>query len=268
MLDPSQTWDKIVTTASVRADRAPARILASSFLGGAYLAFGGSLFVMVSGGAGALAASAPGISSLVCALVFPTGLSMIILSGSDLLTSNMMYATLPFLAEPDKPTERSVADAGKLLGLTFAGNFAGSLMIAGAAAAWVFTPGTAGAAFATALATKKIAIPLGAAIGKAIGANWLVNLAVYQAVTATTTGGKLAGLWMPVTMFVALGLEHSVANMYFLPLGMMTGAEFGLSDMLLSNLLPVTIGNAIGAGAFCAGLQWWASGGSDRIKRK
>ena len=101
-------------------------------------------------------------------------------------------------------------------------------------------------------------------MGKAIGANWLVNLAVFQATTATSTGGKIAAVWMPVTAFVALGLEHSVANMFLLPLGKFCGADLTWMDILVDNMVPVCIGNAIGAAVFVAGAQWFALCGARR----
>jgi len=73
---------------------------------------------------------------------------------------------------------------------------------------------------------------------------------------------------MPVTAFVTLGLEHSVANMFLLPFGIFCGADVGLSDMLLTNLLPVCIGNAIGAGIFVGGFQWYALGAKRFIKKE
>ena len=89
MLDPQSTMDKLVGVASTRADRPSDEMMVSALLGGAYLSFGCSLFVMTAGGSLALKAAVPGIHSLVTSLVFPTGLTMIVLTGADLLTSNM-----------------------------------------------------------------------------------------------------------------------------------------------------------------------------------
>jgi len=265
MLDPPAAMDKLVAVADVRADRPTGEMLVGAMLGGAYLSFGASLFVMVAGGSVMAAQTLPGLHALGSALVFPTGLSMIVLTGSDLLTSNMMYATLPFLGSKreDKDTAARTSDAAKLLGVSFAGNFASSLVIAGAVSSWVLMPGSPGATWVAALALKKCSLGYGAMIGKGIGANWLVNLAVFQATTATSTGGKIAAVWMPVTAFVALGLEHSVANMFLLPLGILSGADLSMLDVM-NNVVPVSIGNAIGAGLFVGGAQWYALGGARR----
>jgi formate/nitrite transporter FocA (FNT family) len=59
--------------------------------------------------------------------------------------------------------------------------------------------------------------------------------------------GKMVAIWFPICAFVTMGLEHSVANMFFIPLGMMNGAKVSISQFLLQNLLPVTLGNIVGA---------------------
>eukprot|EP01052_Picozoa_sp_SAG31_P022171 SAG31_NODE_1751_length_7353_cov_6.874552_1_plen_153_part_00 len=143
--------------------------------------------------------------------------------------------------------------------MSFAGNMLGSAAIALAASAWIFPPGSLGAGFAAAIAVKKCTLPLGAMLGKGVLANWLVNLGVLQATTANSTGGKMAGVWMPITLFVALGLEHSVANMFLLPLGKLSGADVCWLD-IVGNVLPVAAGNALGAIVFVAGMQLHALG--------
>ena len=89
MLDPHQTMDKIVAVSKTRAARPVNEMIVSALLGGAYLSLGGCLFVFLGGGTLALQATLPGAHSLLAASVFPMGLSMIVLTGADLLTSNM-----------------------------------------------------------------------------------------------------------------------------------------------------------------------------------
>ena len=84
------------------------------------------------------------------------------------------------------------------------------------------------------------------------GANVLVNVAVFMAACAKTPGAKLAALWAPIAAFVALGLEHSVANMFLLPLGVLVGGDITWSAVFVGNLVPVTLGNAVGALVFTA----------------
>ncbi len=96
---------------------------------------------------------------------------------------------------------------------------------------------------------------------KGIGCNWLVCLAVWLAVSSEDLTGKILGIWFPIMAFVAIGFEHSVANMYFIPAGIFYGAQVTWGQFLLNNLLPVTIGNVIG-GAFFVGVVYWYLYGS------
>jgi len=87
--------------------------------------------------------------------------------------------------------------------------------------------------------------------------NALVCLAVWLTFAAKTVTGKILAMLWPITAFVALGFEHSVANMYLIPVGLLNGAEGGLTG-ILSNLVPVTLGNIIG-GAGGVALAYWAA---------
>ena len=95
-------------------------------------------------------------------------------------------------------------------------------------------------------ATAKAALPAGVAFCKGVGANWLVNLAVVQAAASPTAPRKIAALWFPNMTFIALNLEHSVANMFLLPMAMSLGAEFSAMDAT-ANIGVVAAGNAVGA---------------------
>ena len=113
-------------------------------------------------------------------------------------------------------------------------------------------------AWASAIAVRKTSAPFLATFLKGIGANWLVNLAVFNAATANSAGGKMAVLWMPIATFVALGLEHSVANMFLIPLGMGCGADVTVSDFLFGNLVPCIAGNIVGASVCVGAGNWYA----------
>ena len=81
---------------------------------------------------------------------------------------------------------------------------------------------------------------------KGIGANWLVCLGMFMGYAAKDIAGKAIGIWIPVMLFVALGYEHSIANMFFIPAAIYSGAEITWGAFLLQNLLPATLGNIIG----------------------
>ena len=94
------------------------------------------------------------------------------------------------------------------------------------------------------------------ALIKGILCNWLVCMAVYMASGASSLPGKMVAIFFPISAFVSMGFEHSVANMFLLPLGMLRGAEITIADMFIKNIIPVTIGNIIGgAGAVAIGFH-------------
>jgi formate/nitrite transporter FocA (FNT family) len=97
-----------------------------------------------------------------------------------------------------------------------------------------------------------------AALLKGIGCNWLVNLAVIGSMAATSILGKVIMIWFPIMAFVATGFEHCVANMYFIPAGMMLGAGVTVADWWIWNIIPVTIGNILGAVIFVAMVYHYA----------
>eukprot|EP01063_Lacrimia_lanifica_P015271 TRINITY_DN22085_c0_g1_i1.p2 TRINITY_DN22085_c0_g1~~TRINITY_DN22085_c0_g1_i1.p2 ORF type:complete len:328 (+),score=105.24 TRINITY_DN22085_c0_g1_i1:65-1048(+) len=266
LLDPVTTMDTIVETGGVRASRVWWRILLSSILGGVYLSFGGAFSIFVGAGAGGVRDESPHLASLLSALVFPMGLGIILLGGVDLLTSNMVYVSLPFLTHPHREVKTKLLDFVKVLGMSFFGNFLGSLL-----AAWYFDAVVWGSGHLASEAAKRIAVNkttqgFGIAFGKAVGANWLVNIAVFQATTATSTLGKLSAIWMPITAFVAMGLEHVVANMFSIPCGMLAGADVSVGDLLGQNIAPVLLGNYVGGVLGVGCLQWAALEGYARRK--
>jgi formate/nitrite transporter len=121
------------------------------------------------------------------------------------------------------------------------------------------------------IAYTKISLPFVEALVRGIGCNWLVCLAVWMALAARHTIGKIFAIFFPIMAFVAIGFEHSVANMYLIPTGLALNAWediqlppganamiFNWGGFLYRNLLPVTIGNIIGGGLF-VGMSYWGA---------
>jgi len=77
---------------------------------------------------------------------------------------------------------------------------------------------------------------------------------------STSVAGKILAIFWPISMFVALGFEHSVANMFIIPHGMLCGAKVTVGQMMMNNILPVTLGNILGAAVFASGLMYWSYG--------
>lgn len=96
------------------------------------------------------------------------------------------------------------------------------------------------------------------ALVKGILCNWLVCMAIYLANATDTLSGKAAAVMFPIPAFVAIGLEHSVANMFIIPAGIMAGSGVSWGDFFMKNLIPVTIGNTIAGAVFVAWLLWLA----------
>jgi len=126
-------------------------------------------------------------------------------------------------------------------------------------------------AAAVKIAYGKVNLGFGEALFRAIGCNWLVCLAVWMALSARQTVGKIFAIFFPIMAFVAIGFEHCIANMYFIPTGIflhnwagvaapsgVDPSSLGWGSFLYRNLLPVTIGNIIGGGFF-VGMGYWGA---------
>ncbi|MBN1484596.1 MAG: formate/nitrite transporter family protein [Chloroflexia bacterium] len=231
-----------------------AKLLVLGFLAGAYIAFGGFLAIMV--GKGVSADLGPGIGKLLFGGVFPVGLMLVVIAGSELFTGNCGVITPSCL-------RGSARWMGLLKNWIFVyiGNFIGSLVVAyflayltGLTEAEPYLSATKG------IAEGKIALSFGEAFFRGVGCNWLVCLAVWMAVSAEDIAGKILAIWWPIMAFVALGFEHSVANMFFIPLGMFNGANVSVGEFLINNLLPVTLGNIVGGAGFVGAIYWWLYG--------
>lgn len=218
--------------------------LLSGGLAGAYVAFGGALALSV---ASALGDVAPGVQKLVFGLLFPIALLNIVATGSQLFTGNtasVAAALYEGLIEP--------ADLVRNWVVTYAGNLIGSVLFAYAFQYTGLLTGTT-AAMAAKVAKGKCAAAMGPTIMKGVLANWLVCLAAYMASLESDLAGKILGLWPCISGFVLMGFEHSIANHFLLPLGQMAGADITVMDMLMKNVLPVTVGNILaGAVVFAA----------------
>ena len=90
-----------------------------------------------------------------------------------------------------------------------------------------------------------------------MGANWLVCLAVWLGMSANDVPGRMPGLFFPIMCFVVIGYEHCIANMFFIPLGMLLGTPVSAAELFAGNLVPATLGNIVGGGLFVGGLYWY-----------
>jgi formate/nitrite transporter len=233
-------------------------------LAGAFIALGAQFATLVSVAPGL----AFGPARLLTGLAFSLGLILVVIAGAELFTGNTLIVIARLTGAV---TTRALL---RSWGLAYAGNFVGAV----STAALVYltrqsalADGQVGAA-ALALAQAKLALDPVEAVARGILGNALVCLAVWLCYGARSNTDKILSIVPPVTAFVAAGFEHSVANMYFVPLALLlrddpsvlaaTGlgpdALAGLTwgRFLLGNLLPVTVGNVIGGAVMVAAIYW------------
>lgn len=250
---PYETLQTASEAGYAKATRGCRRIMAGSFLAGAYIALGGVLSIIVGYGFPEISAVNPGLQRLLSGLVFPVGLMLVVVLGADLFTGNNALLVPPAI-------ERRLRVRSVLVNwlLVWVGNFAGALAVAYFLVylTGITASGPYPAALDTIAVAKTSASPLVVML-KGIGANWCVCLAVWLALSGRRLGEKLLACEVPVMAFVALGYEHCVANMFFLPLAMMQGAPVSVYTMLTANLLPATVGNIIGGALFVGTAQWY-----------
>ncbi|MCM1137750.1 MAG: formate/nitrite transporter family protein [Duncaniella sp.] len=222
------------------------RLLVSAILAGAYIALGGILSMIVGFGFPGITEANPSLQKLLSGCMFPIGLILVVVLGAELFTGNNALL-IPSYARK----EHSTSIILKNWTLVYFGNFAGAILftyflvyLCGLTAAEPYHSA------AIKVACGKVAMPWIVVLIKGIGANWCVCLAVWLALSGKTFFEKALGCWIPVMAFVALGYEHSIANMFFIPLGMMEGADISVGTAIIANLIPATIGNIIGGALF------------------
>jgi formate/nitrite transporter len=244
---PTDVLESMLKTGATKAGLPTSDLMIRGFLSGALLGFATSL---------ALTATLQTNMPIVGALVFPVGFVLIVLLGLELVTGS--FALVPLAARDGRASMQRVFSN---LTWVFLGNLIGSLFYA-ALLYCVLT--TAGNVPPDALAQKIISIAEAKTLGyakfggaglitcftKAILCNWMVTLGVVAAMTSTSTIGKIVAAWLPIFIFFAQGFEHSVVNMFVIPLGMMLGAKTTLAQWWLWNQIPVTLGNFVGGYLF------------------
>ena len=219
--------------------------LLSGSLAGVYVAFGAMVSLSVASALPGVVESNPGLQKLIFGALFPIALLNIVVTGSQLFTGNTASVSAAYyegLIGSDALIRNWV--------VTYAGNLIGSLV---AVEAFKYTGLLSGgvASMAAKIATGKCSATFGQTVVKGIFANWLVCLAAFMAGNESDLVGKMVGIWFPISAFVMIGFEHSIANLFLMPLGMKAGADVSMMDIFMKNILPVTIGNIIaGAGVF------------------
>ncbi len=257
MNTPAEIAEQYVKIGAGKAAQPLSKTLVLAILAGLFIGFGAA-------GSTVAAATVPqgSVAKLVSACIFPGGLTLVLLAGSELFTGNCLLS-IPLLER--KITLRQML---RNWAVVYLGNFIGAVCVAlcltGAHLGGLFDGAVASSLIGT--AAGKCSLSWSDALLRGVACNFLVCIAVWIAFASKTPAGKVIGLFFPIMLFVVCGFEHSVANMFYIPAGLLAAADpayasaaaEGLTwgSFLLRNLLPVTAGNILG-GSVLVGMGYW-----------
>ena len=260
---PKEIAKNYIATGKAKANQAIDKMFLLAVIAGAFIALGGV------GAATASAGVAPAsVGKLISGCVFPGGLTLVLLAGSELFTGNCLLS-IPLLEK-----EITIKQLLRNWIVVYFGNMAGAMLVAAGLVYSgqynMFDGNMAVSVFSTAAA--KCTLTFSDAFIKGIVCNILVCLAVWVSFSAKDSAGKVISLFFPILIFVICGFEHCVANMYYISAGLFgknipsyvaAAAAAGVNldvitwkNFFVTNLVPVTLGNIIG-GAVCIGAFYW-----------
>jgi formate/nitrite transporter len=261
---PAEMAARVRDAGVAKAKLALPELLVLAVLGGAFIALGAAFSTLAITGVDA----GYGLRRLLAGATFSLGLILVVVAGAELFTGNNLVV---------------MAWASRLVSTrellrnwlwVYLGNLAGA--VATAVAIWLTAPWqTHGAKLgvtAVSIALAKCELGFAPAFFLGVMANALVCLAIWLCFSARGTADRILAILFPITAFVALGFEHSIANMYFVPIGMLLAAQPEVQaaggwspDSLAAlslwgfarNLVPVTLGNAVGGGLLVGAVYWF-----------
>jgi formate/nitrite transporter len=262
---PAEMAQRVVRVGVAKATLPTADSLILAVLAGAFIGLGAAFATVAT----TTTQLGFGPTRVLGGLTFSLGLILVVVAGAELFTGNNLVA---------------MAWASRLITtyqvfrnwtLVYLGNFVGALgtaLLVYYSGVWALG-GSGVGANAIAIAAAKCDLGWGEAFSRGVLCNALVCLAVWLCQSARSTTDKILAIVWPITGFVALGFEHCIANMYFIPLGVILRREPGLLGALgqdapnlasltwgglADNLLPVTLGNIVGGTLMVAGVYWFA----------
>lgn len=258
---PPDTYITFAEKGASNAHLPKRKILHQSILGGCYVGFGGLISLMIAGNLGGISAANPGIAKMAFAALFPVNLLLIVTTSAQLFTGNSATVAAAkyegFVSWKDLIQSWSLSLLGNVIGC---GLFAKAAMIG-----QVMNPGATQLALST--AASKCGMTFVPTFIKAIMCNWMVSMAVFLSSASNDLAGKMVGCWFPISTFVGIGLEHSVANLFILPLALMLGANVTLGTVITKNLIPVILGNAVAGALIVAGSYSYQFGRLGGLRR-
>lgn len=267
-LIPAEMAAKAEQIGMRKARMNPASMFVLAVLAGAFIALGAIFSTTVVAGAGGVLPY--GVTRVLAGLVFSLGLILVVVGGAELFTGNNLIV----MAWASRKVSTLLMFQN--WAIVYTGNFVGALLTAILmyfSGQFAFGQGAVGASVLS-IANAKVTLSFGQAIVLGILCNALVCLAVWMTFSARTTIDRVIAVILPISAFVAAGFEHSIANMYFIPVALFvkagapesfwtaigkTAADYPAltwPNFFVANLLPVTLGNIIG-GAVLVGAVYW-----------
>lgn len=261
---PAELLQIYIDAACVKAKMPFGRLLALSILAGAYIAFGAEFFTVASTQTAATLGF--GASKVLGGATFSVGLMLVVVCGGELFTGNCLMVT-------GMPCKRvGLGGLAYNWAVVYFGNLLGALVVVALVVwggTWLMADNATGTA-AVGIGLAKCKLTWLEALCRGIGCNWLVCLGVWMGLAGKDIAGKVWGIFFPIAAFVAVGFEHCIANMYFIPKALLLKrmpefadnaaalADLNLYNFIAANLIPVTIGNIIG-GAVFVGMLYYAA---------
>ena len=237
-LTPMEIANTIVNVNEKRGDLKSKTCFLLGIMAGIFIGLGGLGNIIVTQTLGNIDL---GLSRLAGAAVFPVGLMLVVIAGGELFTGNNL---MTLAVAKNKTTKLKLL---KNWSLVYIANFIGALLLAILLYYSGILDGDS-ATKAVSIAQAKASIPIQQLFIRGILCNVVVTLAVWMATGAQDIISKIFACWFPIMLFVLCGFEHSIANMFFIPIGMMLGANISILELII-NLIFVTLGNLLG-GAF------------------
>jgi len=241
--NPKEVVQYIVELGKLKVEKKVALLILQGIMAGAFISFGGIAFVNVFANT-----TDPGLGLFLASAIFPVGIIAILLLGFELVTSNMMI----MIGVYGKSCK--TAKAFKMLGIVWLANLVGTILIALIArSANIFTPQMVNVI--NTIGEAKANLTYWEMLLRGILCNMLVCAGVLMALTAKDNISKIITIWFPIVVFILCRAEHIVANMFFLPMAYLTGANISIFD-IINNFFFVTVGNFIGGALIIGGVSY------------
>jgi len=263
---PQQVAETVTNMGKTKGNLPILQMLILGILAGVYISFGAQLATMVL--TGTASSMGIGMAKFMGGAVFSVGLMLVVIGGAELFTGNNLMIVGMVSGKI------TIKELSYNWFFVYIANFLGSILIVYLmyyTDLWK-TGANANAQTALNIAAGKVNLTWSEAFFRGIGCNWLVCLAVWLAIAAKDISGKILGIFFPIMAFVASGFEHCVANMYFIPYGIILKADPALAEQVgnlgqkaanlnwtgffVDNLIPVTLGNILG-GAIFVGIAYF-----------